>query len=125
MAPIYTYVGDAPRLLTDLIEGVNAFHTPAPGNPSLVAGQTVVVEKGDTVDTKGLDYPAFELHDEATGAPTVTVTAAPVEEPAPAAPVAEAPAVPAPVVAPAPAPAPVPDPAPAPGTVPAQPAPTV
>lgn len=95
MAPSYTFTGEYPRIMTGLIEGVNAEVTPAEGRPALVLGQTVVLETGDSL-VSSEEYPHPELKE------------IPAPEPAPA-------------VAPAVAPAPVEPPAP--GTVPAQPAP--
>jgi hypothetical protein len=98
--PKYHYTGDVPRVLNELIEGVNAQHLPADGSESLlVYGQTVVVEPGDSVDTGDLLYPAYQLEDTATGNVSVTpdetpeLVAAPEVVPAPdAAPAPEAPA---------------------------------
>lgn len=118
MAPVYTFTGDVPHILLGLVQGVNAVHTPAAGNGEVPEGATITAAPGDQVDTKNLDYPSFFLHDNATGASTVTVNEAPrVEDPAPA----PVPA-PTPVVA-QPAPAPVPAPAPAPVSAPVEPVP--
>jgi hypothetical protein len=48
----YVYTGAVPRLLFGLSQAVNAWHSPADGNPSQLAeGQTVVVDPGDSVRT--------------------------------------------------------------------------
>lgn len=124
--PKYNYTGAAPRLLSGLIQGVNAHHFPADGAPSdLPDGSSVIVEHGDVVDTGDLLYPAFELADIATGSPSVTPDEAPEVE-APAAPAEVAPPAPvAPVADPQPAPVvTAPDAAPAPVEPAPAPAPT-
>lgn len=110
--PKYTYTGEFPRVLTGLIQGVNAHHYPADGSTTAIPdGATVEVRTGDSVDTGDLVYPAHQIEDVATGAVSVTPDEAPeIETPAPAPAAAD------------PAPAPAPDPAPA--TTDAVPAPT-
>jgi len=109
--PKYNYTGSTPRLLTGLIQGVNAHHTPADGAPTdLPDGSTIVVEPGDVVDTGDLLYPTHEFVDLATGSASVTPADVPVvQAPAPVPAPTPAPAAPATDAAPAPV-----DPAPAP-----------
>jgi hypothetical protein len=63
--PRYTFTGPEPAILTDLIQGVNAHHVAAPGNPEVPEGTTVVAAPGDSVDTGDVEYLAFVLTDEA------------------------------------------------------------
>lgn len=77
MAPIYTFTGEGPAVLVGLIQGVNAYHVAAPGNLEVPEGSTIVAAPGEVVDTGDLLYPAYVLHDEATGASSVAPDEAP------------------------------------------------
>ncbi len=72
----YTFTGSEPRIMFGLSEGVNAWTTPADGEPSrLVDGQTVVLHPGDTVKTdKDFDHAELALVTEASPAKPSTTT---------------------------------------------------
>jgi hypothetical protein len=72
----YVFTGAYPRLLFGLIQGVNAWHSPASGDPSeLTHGQTVIAEPGDSVRTTN-EYLNAELSavEEAEPAPVTAKT---------------------------------------------------
>lgn len=87
--PRYTFTGDQPAILVGLVQGVNADHVAAPGNPEVAEGSTIVASPGDSVDTRDLEYLAALLQDEApapdpTPAPADSVPAEDTPEAPPA-----------------------------------------
>lgn len=101
--PRYIFTGEISTVLVGLIQGTNATLIPAAGNPIIEPGATIVVSKGDLVDTGDRVYNAAILEEEVEAPAPVVET--PAVETAPAAPVAPVtPAETAPAVDPAAAP---------------------
>jgi hypothetical protein len=65
----YTFTGDNPAILVGLIQGVNAEHSPAEGNPEVELGTTVVASLGDTIDTGDDEYISAFLEEARKPAP--------------------------------------------------------
>lgn len=67
--PKYTFTGETPAILTGLIQGVNAEHTPADDNPEVEDGTTVVASLGDEIDTGDDEYISAFLEEAPKPAP--------------------------------------------------------
>lgn len=65
----YTFISDAPAILTGLVQGGNAEHSPAEGNPEVELGTTVVAFPGDTIDTGDDEYISAFLEEARKPAP--------------------------------------------------------